>query len=54
MVVTADYDYGNYEWLYHVRMITYNKTRIITVEVFKLYGQKDGDRQLPLCSSDRL
>ncbi|MDJ0555807.1 MAG: hypothetical protein QNJ68_15460 [Microcoleaceae cyanobacterium MO_207.B10] len=42
-------------------MITYNKTRIITVEVFKVYGQKDGDlaaarlrqRQLPLCSSDR-
>ena len=23
-------------------MITYNKARIITVEVFKLYGQKDG------------
>ena len=23
-------------------MITYHKTRIITVELFKLYGQKDG------------
>ena len=48
--------------LYHVRMITYNKVRIITVEVFKLYGLKDCDlaaarlrqRKVPLCSDDRL
>ncbi|WP_426544607.1 hypothetical protein [Dapis sp. BLCC M126] len=36
-----------YRWfdldLYHVRMITYNKAKIITVEGLKVYGQKDCD-----------